>query len=561
MALFREHSDYFVIYVVEQKFAIERGREFFKYYKERPNYIDNDIRANQFIEKIYKWISPKVPLIGDLLSIAFRNVISINIKDIIMAFSKIYVTQKHQAAGPDVIDPIIIQEGKVTIKNINHIVALHKDSILAPAIIIILKDNDFKRAEKMLCECPNGVYIKYIRNSGMCELRRVVNTGAENTEDFITSFSHQCFDTCSNTPRKILANSEWNENPVIAKYSLRLLQFRAKLLCDEKKDILIPLNQCICELETELSATNNEKNRVLLSTFLCIAKTFRVFCNDNGGKDIAEALKITEALNNDILKANIYKYAFFLPQKSIDAQNELLQIAYQIYSQNGMQDNAIYCKNNQLVRQFDTEGKIEVQLFSELVGKAVGDVPGLVGMAHICNNAGIAHMMTGRPDDAMQFLNQGLEYSKNNERFVQRMAIECNVMILKKYYDYAIEYEDIERLFKKIFDGMVQNEQLPFISARYIMNLLIIAVDRDKTWAKQLLAEYKVMELINAGLQENCIGSGQLLLQLEYLNKKIFDINLEQSCIKPSQIVPVTGKRKQFIEKTGMNPFYFFTWL
>ena len=42
------------------------------------------------------------------------------------------------------------QEGKILPRYINQVIALHKDSILRPVIIIILKDNDFDRAKQLL---------------------------------------------------------------------------------------------------------------------------------------------------------------------------------------------------------------------------------------------------------------------------------------------------------------------------------------------------------------------------------------------------------------------------
>ena len=267
-SLFREHREYFTIYVVEQQFMAGEGWDFFKSYQGTPYYIDNDYAAKNFLSKIYKWIGPKIPAISVLLAIAFSDSSKLDISDIILTFSKLYVTQNHQAAGPDVIDPIIIQEGKVTVRNINHIVAIHKDSILAPAIIIILKDNDFKRAEKMLSGCPDGIYIKYIRNNGKNELKRVINTGAANIDEFITSFSQQCFSTYTNTSRSIWLGSGWEGNPVINKYAFRLLQFRSSLICDKKKMIVVPLNQCIKKLETDLRGSTNHHDRMLLESFL-----------------------------------------------------------------------------------------------------------------------------------------------------------------------------------------------------------------------------------------------------------------------------------------------------
>lgn len=49
----------------------------------------------------------------------------------------------HQAAGPDVIDPIIIEEGNVFSRYLTQLVNLHKESILRPTIIVILQGQRF----------------------------------------------------------------------------------------------------------------------------------------------------------------------------------------------------------------------------------------------------------------------------------------------------------------------------------------------------------------------------------------------------------------------------------
>ena len=56
------------------------------------------------------------------------------------------------------------------------------------------------------------------------------------------------------------------------------------------------------------------------------------------------------------------------------------------------------------------------------------------------------------------------------------------------------------------------------------------------------------------------MGSGQLLLQLDYFDKE-FGFDLKGRCNFPYDVTVVTGRRKDFIEQTGLNPFYFFTWL
>lgn len=429
-SFFKECDRGFTIYVVEQKFANGRGLDYFKSFRGKSNYIDTDLIAQKRISKIYSWIQTKIPIISDLVQIGFKRLTPAEIPEIIVALNKLFGSQEHQAAGPDVIDPIIIQEGKVITKYINQLINLHKNSFLAPTIIILLKDNDFERAKSLLSECPNGTNIKFIYNSGQSVMYKVINTGVDDIDTFIDSFAEQCFSTCSKTKHDILLNEEWANDSLVRLYAPRMLRYRANLLCDEKNEIKNYLNECIMQLENQRCVTNQEN--ILRDNFLCIAKLYRVFCNDFGGSDIFDAYKIAKDLGNQLLLAYVYKYAYFMDDISISDQNEMLKKANEIFIKNNMFDNAVYCKNNMLVRQFDL-GNIYPYRFSDMLGEAISDVPGLVGMPHLYNNTGIAYMMSAKPERAMEMLDKGLEYADSTERQVQYFAILCNKLITKSY--------------------------------------------------------------------------------------------------------------------------------
>lgn len=557
-SFFREDKSKFTIYVVEQKFAIGRGLDYFKSYKGKSNYIDTDALAQKRIYKIYSWIEKNIPSIADLINIGFNGFSHAGLIEIVVALNKLFGSQVHQAAGPEVIDPIIIQEGKIIKRYITKLINLHKDSFLAPTIIILLKDNNFERAKELLCECPHGTRVKFIRNNGQSEIYKIVNTGAENINNFIDSFAEQCFSTCSKTKHDILLNKEWAENSIVKLYAPRLLKYRANLLCDEKKEIKSYLDECIVQLENHHALSGSEN--ILKKNFLCIAKLYRVFCNDSGKTDVSDAYNIAKELDNQLLLAYVFKYAYFFENKSISEQNQMLEKAYEIFMQNNMVDNAIYCKNNMLIRQFDHEN-IYAKQFSEMLGEAISDVPGLVGMSHIYNNTGLAYMMSAKPDHALELFDKGLEYADSTDRQVQYFAMLCNKLITKSYYGECIDFSDIKRIFIQIFDGMVRNNQLPFISARYIMNLFVIAIRANKDWGKELLQKYDIISLLNSGLTSNTLGNGQLLKQLNYVEQKLPECDIKSRCHLPSRVIETTGRRKEFIEETGLNPFYFFTWL
>ena len=210
------------------------------------------------------------------------------------------------------LDPIIIQEGEISQRRLSQLITLHKDSILQPAIIILLKDNDFDRAKELLTKCPNGINVKMIRNSGATEIHKVINSGADNLDEFIDMFSKQCFSTCSKTKRGILVDEDWAGDSLIKQFSPRIFKLRANLLLDEKdEDVLSGINYIISELGSYSLGSNKDSDKLILS-LICILKLFRVYCLDAGGEDIYDAYKIAKELDNDLLLAHVYRYAFFL---------------------------------------------------------------------------------------------------------------------------------------------------------------------------------------------------------------------------------------------------------
>ncbi len=556
--LFRDHYNEFTIYVVEKRFVVGRGLDFFKSYIGKPNYIDSDKLAHERINKILEWIGKAVPPIASLIEAVFATATDMNVVEIAKAITQLLSSQNHQAAGPEAIDPIIIQEGKILKKHIIRLINIHEKSFIRPAIIIMLKDNDFERAKQLLSECPNGTNIKFIYNNGKTEICKVINTGAKDISGFLDSFAHQCFSTCSNTRRDILCNQEWAGNSIVKKFSPLLLKYRSNLLCDEKMDMIYSLNEIINSLENYTTISIDERN--LINNFLCIAKLYRVYCKDYGGSDILDAHRIAQELDNEILLANVYKKSYFFSNKGIEEQKNLLEEGYKIFKRNEMLDNALYCKNNILVRQFDSD-IILTNEFDNMLGDAISDVPGLVGMSHIYNNVAVAHMMTANVDRAMELFEHGIDYSKSADRIVQNIAITCNKLVLQSYYHQRVEYNTIYQTMRRVYDGMVYKNQLLFIAARYAMNLLIVAIRQDKKWAKELLQQFALFDLFNKGLQDNIIGSGQLLLQMDYVDQELPEINIKARCQVPHQIVKQTGRRKDFIESSALNPFYFFTWL
>ena len=553
---FTESENSFTIFVVEQRFAVGRGLSYFRTYKGKDNYINSDLIIKKRLSKILAKINQRTPNVVELVKNCFNISSPLSILDVISSFSKIFSVNEHQAVGPDVIDPIIIQEGKILPKYINQMIALHKDSILRPAIIIILKDNDFERAKQLLSKCPHNTNIKFIRNSGQSELYKVVNEGADNPDDFLDAFSHQCFSTCSRTKRGILCNETWTQNSLIRTYGTQILQIRTSLLFGDKTLMRDDLNKLIHIVEGQ--DVFNDDDTKILQSFICILKLFRVFLNDGGQQDITDALNLAQELDNDILLAHVYRNAYFLEQYPMTQRLELMDKAYQIFSQNQLEDSAIYSKNNRLVRQFDFES-VSVRDFMELQEEAVYNVPGLVGMAHILNNTGAALLTNGYPDEARTYFDKGLDYAFRPERCIQNVALLCNRAIANMYCFNDVKENELRNIMNLIFDNQ-EMLNIPLLSARYALNIVAVGFKKDKNLGKAFLHDYPVAELIQRSLNHHILGSGQLLLQMNLIEQKYDCGKLIGDCHIPAHFLEVTGVRRKFIEKSTFNPCLFSTW-
>lgn len=554
---FFQESEYgFMVYIVEQRFAVGRGAEYFRSFKGKENLIDTNRMLKKRISKILKWIQRNIPNVASMMESIYGYKKPIDIVSIISVFSKLFAVEEHQAAGPEVIDPIIVQEGTVLPKYLNQLIALHKSSILRPAIIILLEDNDFERAKMLLAGCPNGCYLKMIRNSGECEIYRVVNTGANDIKSFLDAFAMQCFSTCARTKHDLLMNEAWASNSIVKKYTPTLLKIRANLLYDEKDEVTHILDDLTRDLEND--QPSNEKDNKLVRSFECMAKLNQVFCHDYGGKELADALELAKYVDNDILRAHVYRYARLMDGISNTQAVEYLKEGQKIFQSHSMEDHALYCWNNRLVAQFYTD-RVDLREFCSMQEEAIYNVPGLVGMSHLLNNTGVANLVTGNPDESLEYFEKGLGYARNSNRIVQKLAILCNIIIAKSYSFQKVDESELRKTMNLIYNGM--GKRLPFISARYAMNIVAVAFQQSPAIGKSLINEYKVEELVNKGLLSNRMGSSQLLLQMGILASKYPEFTLFQTCIKPPEIDSVSGIRREFIIQHGLNPFFFSTWL
>lgn len=555
LQFFKESQEGFTIYVVEHRFAVVRGNEFFKSFNGSKNYIKNESEIKKMINKILMYVEKNIPNIAELIGLTLKSKAHIGIPELLYALSKLFFTNEHQAAGVEVIDPIIIEEELISPHYISQIISLHKHSILRPVIIIILRDNDFERAKEILSTCPHGLNVKLIRNSGKTEIFKVVNTGALDVDGFLDAFSRHCFSTCSQTKRSILINNEWSNNSIAHFFAPSILKVRTNLLFDEKDEAIPLISKMIYDLEnTSISNVCDEK---LIEGFLCTLKIMNVYANDAPGRDLKDAYELANDLDNDLLLAHVFRYVDYYKNKSRNEKIECLEKAKLIFIKNNVEDHAIYCENNKLIQQFYTQ-KIKTRDFRNMHEEAIHNVPGLVGMSIICNNTGVSYLYTGKPETAIEYFEKGMDYAE--DRPVQYFGLKCNKLIAQDYCLNRIEEKVIRTTISEIIDNF-GTESFSFITANYLLNLLAIILRQIPGSYNSIINDYPIMDIINNAININQLGSGSLVTQLTTLSLNYNQFNIDEARKIKVPNSQISGIREMFIKSNNYNPTIFNAWL
>ena len=118
---------------------------------------------------------------------------------------------------------------------------------------------------------------------------------------------------------------------------------------------------------------------------------------------------------------------------------------------------------------------------------------------------------------------------------------------------------ELKTIMNQIFDNK-EVLNLPFLSARYALNVIAVGFNQSLELGNELLTKYPVSKLIQASLDNHRLGSGQLLLQVNTLMKKYGEIKLLSNLHQGKYFLEAMGIRKDFIIKNTYNPCSFSTW-
>jgi len=87
---FKETDSAFTIYVVEQRFVVGRGADYFREFKGKVNYIDTNEIIKKRTSGILSKITKRIPNLTELVEICFGKRNPMTILEIISTLSKLF---------------------------------------------------------------------------------------------------------------------------------------------------------------------------------------------------------------------------------------------------------------------------------------------------------------------------------------------------------------------------------------------------------------------------------------------------------------------------------------
>ena len=89
-AFFQDTLECFTVYVVEQRFVVGRGFEYFKSFKGKENYISTEKAIEKNISKVLRWIQKNTPNMAELVKSTLHLTSPLGIIDVISSLSKTF---------------------------------------------------------------------------------------------------------------------------------------------------------------------------------------------------------------------------------------------------------------------------------------------------------------------------------------------------------------------------------------------------------------------------------------------------------------------------------------
>jgi hypothetical protein len=283
--------------------------------------------------------------------------------------------------------------------------------------------------------------------------------------------------------------------------------------------------------------SENQKN--VFYTLKVIFILWDLYLHENKPENLDEALKISEHLESDVLKAHCQRLINLNTGYSEFSRHSLENAEF-IFRRLNQDPMAIYCKNNALLNVMHQEGATTDQ-YKVLIDEALGKCPTMFSMAVLLNNASVAAVLDSRYEDAMELLESSNQY---NALPIHRIGLDVNRMLCRYMMGENILADELDHLVARVQRANI-DRRLGYHQTIILFNVLRIqeALGHSSAKTRELLWDRKFMDYESV---------------LE--GKVSFSKFLEPRLPTTSPQKKYKGQRGEFILRTDLIPIIHFNW-
>lgn len=264
-----------------------------------------------------------------------------------------------------------------------------------------------------------------------------------------------------------------------------------------------------------------------------------LYLHENKPENLDEALKLSEHLESDILKAHCQRLINLNTGYSEFSRHSLENAEF-IFRRLNQDPMAIYCKNNALLNVMHQEGAT-TDKYKTLIDEALNKCPTMCSMTVLLNNASVAAFLDSRYEDAVELFETSTKY---NALPIHRIGLDVNRILCYYMMGEKIAADDLDRLVSRIERANI-DRRLGYHQTIMLFNILRIQEGLGYSSAKtrEFLWDQKFMDYESV------------------LDGKIsFSKFLEPRLPTTSPQKKYKGQRGDFILRTDLVPIIHFNW-
>lgn len=258
-----------------------------------------------------------------------------------------------------------------------------------------------------LNRCPPGFIFEEVTPHATLQEYTIENVGCANFRDFVADYTNAVFSTVASTPRPRLDQFDFSEQPLLHELSARLFHLRSKVLELGKFDSVEDATALERFLIEQQSTHLTGSDATVLLLFRALNNLFLLYAKERSRGLLDNSMAIACALGDPLLQAHCLRYINLIEQPGPFAEF-CLRGAAERFTVAECYDHANYCVNNLLVGRFYSD-QPSADDFERLIGESSELIPNFRGVGIIYNNAGVAHLIEGRPEEARRLFDRGLQ--------------------------------------------------------------------------------------------------------------------------------------------------------